>query len=292
MSDNTAPRIRFDAIQQCLSDAAASTAADLQCPPPRQHSCAIASARDEVFRLGSLVGKLCASFLAAPYDGSDDSKSSVGNNEEISKLLGEIFVQMFTLSGVCGIDLRLSILKKMELNGRKYPVELCKGKSGKYTKYSKHTGITKTEGQSTGDTNLNDISFESTISDDGETHNDDLGEEIDNTTTIEGVTLLLRQFATERLWNRYHTPRNIALALLGEVGELAELFQWSGDIITNVSANGAKVHSQLTGLLALGWTEEEVDKVGQEIADVSIYLMRLADVCGVSLGDISLKLMN
>lgn len=165
------------------------------------------------------------------------------------------------------------------------------GKSGKYTKYSKHTGITKTEGQSTVDTTFSDISFESTISDDGNMNNGDVAEEIDNTTTIEGVTLLLRQFAAQRLWNRYHTPRNIALALIGEVGELAELFQWSGDTIDH-SANEARVRSQSSGLLALGWTEEQVDKVGQEIADVSIYLMRLADVCGASLGEVSLRIMN
>ncbi|KAL7479658.1 hypothetical protein ACHAW6_005384 [Cyclotella cf. meneghiniana] len=258
---------------------------------PQQRVCSIASARDEVFRLGSIVGQLCTSFLAVPYDGSDDSKSSVGNNEEIVALLGKIFLQLFTLSRVCGIDLRLSVLKKMELNGRKYPVELCKGKSGKYTKYSEQTGITKTDGQSTVGTTLHDISFESTISDDGNMNNGDVAEEIDNTTTIEGVTLLLRQFAAERLWDRYHTPRNIALALMGEVGELAELFQWNGDI-TDDSAYEDRVHRLSTGLLALGWTEEQVDKVGQEIADVSIYLMRLADVCGASLGEVSLRLMN
>jgi hypothetical protein len=44
--------------------------------------------------------------------------------------------------------------------------------------------------------------------------------------------------------------------------------------------------------MSIGWSVEEVDKVGQEIADVTIYLMRLADVCGVSLGEVSLKLIS
>ena len=153
------------------------------------------------------------------------------------------------------------------------------GKSGKYTKYSQQTGITKTEGQSTLNKDLNNISFESTISD-SETQEAD-------TETIEGVTLLLRQFALDRLWNRYHTPRNIALALMGEVGELAELFQWSGDVVNDESMN-----DKPSGLVGIGWSEEEVDKVGQEVADVTIYLIRLADVCGVSLGESAMKLVG
>ena len=98
---------------------------------------------------------------------------------------------------------------------------------------------------------------------------------MEDTTTVEGITLLIRNFANERLWNRYHTPRNIALALLGEVGELAELFQWRGD-------EGGRIEL----------SEEELDKIGQEIADVTIYLLRLADVCHVRLGDVALQLLE
>ena len=101
---------------------------------------------------------------------------------------------------------------------------------------------------------------------------------MEDTTTVEGITLLIRNFSNERLWNRYHTPRNIALALMGEVGELAELLQWKGD---NVADNVAE-----------GLTEKEVDKIGQEIADVAIYLLRLADVCHVKLGDVSMQLLD
>jgi dCTP diphosphatase len=57
------------------------------------------------------------------------------------------------------------------------------------------------------------------------------------------------------------------LALTGELGELAEIFQFKGDD-----------EEQSLSL-------EEQDKVGQEIADVTIYLLRLADVCEVSLGE-------
>lgn len=38
----------------------------------------------------------------------------------------------------------------------------------------------------------------------------------------------MRQFVAERDWEQFHTPRNLLLALVGEVGELAEIYQWAG----------------------------------------------------------------
>ena len=79
-----------------------------------------------------------------------------------------------------------------------------------------------------------------------------------------------RRFAQERNWNQFHTPRNLLLALVGEVGELSEIFQWLGD-------EGAK-----PGLP--GMSEEKKAHVGEEISDVLLYLVRFADVCGIDLG--------
>lgn len=45
-------------------------------------------------------------------------------------------------------------------------------------------------------------------------------------TTFEDVRARQKEFADERNWEQYHTPRNLALALVGEVGELCEIFQW------------------------------------------------------------------
>ena len=39
----------------------------------------------------------------------------------------------------------------------------------------------------------------------------------------------MRAFVAERGWQQFHTPRNLLLALVGEVGELAELFRWEGE---------------------------------------------------------------
>jgi dCTP diphosphatase len=80
---------------------------------------------------------------------------------------------------------------------------------------------------------------------------------------------MMRDFADARDWNQFHTPRNLLLAMTGEVGEVAELFQWKGDAQCK------------TGLP--DWTETEKGNLRDELADVQLYLARLADVCGVNL---------
>ena len=76
--------------------------------------------------------------------------------------------------------------------------------------------------------------------------------------------------------------------MMGEVGELAELFQWNSDISNNTDddcdANGAENDGKIAvkgGLKSDGWSDNEIDKVQQEAADVAIYCLRLADVVGV-----------
>lgn len=76
----------------------------------------------------------------------------------------------------------------------------------------------------------------------------------------------LELFASERDWDQFHSVRNLVLALVGEVGELAELLQWVDD---------AKVESFLDG--------GGRDSLSEEIADILFYLIRLADKAGVDL---------
>ena len=110
-------RTKFESITHNLSTAAAAR------PPAPQSQCnLIATTRNETFHLGSIVGRMCSAFLAVPYDGS--SQHCMG--DEIANLLAEVLIQLCRLANVCGLDLRECVLKKMELNGRKYPVELCK----------------------------------------------------------------------------------------------------------------------------------------------------------------------
>ncbi len=77
----------------------------------------------------------------------------------------------------------------------------------------------------------------------------------------------LEAFANERDWSQFHTPKNLVMALTGEVGELAEIFQWMSP---EESAGAAA-------------KPETAQSVRDELADVLVYLVRLADVLGVDL---------
>ncbi|KRX01882.1 hypothetical protein PPERSA_05721 [Pseudocohnilembus persalinus] len=77
----------------------------------------------------------------------------------------------------------------------------------------------------------------------------------------------LQTFATERDWDQYHSPRNLLLALSGEVGELCEIFQWKGEVKTGLPE----------------FSEEERIRVGEEMSDVFNYLIRFADRCRIDL---------
>lgn len=84
---------------------------------------------------------------------------------------------------------------------------------------------------------------------------------------IEQITSSLRAFAVERDWEQFHTPKNLMMALMGEVGELAELFQWLSP----------------EEVAAVPYDEKMMEKVRDEMADVAAYIFRLADVLGVDL---------
>jgi NTP pyrophosphatase (non-canonical NTP hydrolase) len=85
--------------------------------------------------------------------------------------------------------------------------------------------------------------------------------------TFDDVTQRLRGFAAARAWEPYHTPKNLVMALSGEVGELTSLFQW------------------LTPEESDAWREDPAleANVLDEIADVTLYLLQLADRLGVDL---------
>lgn len=75
----------------------------------------------------------------------------------------------------------------------------------------------------------------------------------------------LRRFADERDWDRFHSPKNLAMALSVETAELMEHFQW------------------LSATEAQHLTPEKLQKVRHEMADVLLYLVRLADKLDVDL---------
>lgn len=75
----------------------------------------------------------------------------------------------------------------------------------------------------------------------------------------------LRQFAADRDWDQFHSPKNLAMALGVEVAELMEHFQW------------------LTDAESENLSTEKLAGVRQELADVFLYLVRLADKLDVDL---------
>ncbi|MHB0991651.1 MAG: nucleotide pyrophosphohydrolase [Burkholderiales bacterium] len=79
--------------------------------------------------------------------------------------------------------------------------------------------------------------------------------------------LRIRQFADERDWDQYHTPKNLAMALIVEAAELVEHFQWLSD---------AESQSLSAGKL---------QQVSEELADIQIYLLRIADKLNVDMAD-------
>jgi len=85
--------------------------------------------------------------------------------------------------------------------------------------------------------------------------------------TLDDLAGDLRRFAAEREGERFHTPKNLAISLAVEVGELLEHVQWGSD--EEIAAR-------------LG-TAEGRAALCEEMADVLIYLIRLADVAGVDL---------
>lgn len=75
----------------------------------------------------------------------------------------------------------------------------------------------------------------------------------------------LRQFAAERDWDQFHSPKNLAMALSVEAAELVEIFQW------------------LTEAQSADPDDATRAAAAEEIADVQIYLVRLADRLGIDI---------
>lgn len=85
------------------------------------------------------------------------------------------------------------------------------------------------------------------------------------TDALEGLKHRLREFAAERDWDQFHSPKNLSMALIAEAAELVEHFQWLSE--------------EQSALLPL----EKLQEVETELADILVYLIRMADKLGVDL---------
>ena len=86
---------------------------------------------------------------------------------------------------------------------------------------------------------------------------------------IKELTDEVRLFADARDWHKFHTPKNLAMALAGEAGELLSEFQW---LTPEESATDSL-------------TAEQKKAIELEIADVQIYLLRLTDVLNIDIAE-------
>lgn len=84
---------------------------------------------------------------------------------------------------------------------------------------------------------------------------------------LNALQATIRTFASDRNWEKLHTPKNLSMALMVEAAELMELFQWK----TPEESREAKLDPALR------------TRIGEELADVLLYLLQLADQTGVDL---------
>lgn len=83
------------------------------------------------------------------------------------------------------------------------------------------------------------------------------------TDTLKYLSQQQREFARERDWEQFHSPKNLASALIVEAGELLEHFQW------------------MTEEQSRMLPPEKLEAIGSEIADVLLYLIQLSNVLGI-----------
>jgi dCTP diphosphatase len=86
-----------------------------------------------------------------------------------------------------------------------------------------------------------------------------------DTNPLDDLTLRLRAFAAARDWDQFHSPKNLAMALTAEAGELSAEFLWLTE---------SESHSP---------TPEQLARIRAECADVLIYLVSLADKLNIDL---------
>ena len=85
--------------------------------------------------------------------------------------------------------------------------------------------------------------------------------------TLEQIRQMHAKFCSDRNWDQFHSPRNVLLAFVAEMGELSECFQWKSRCDVGLK----------------DWTPKERKGLEEELSDCLIYLLRLADRCRVDL---------
>ena len=93
---------------------------------------------------------------------------------------------------------------------------------------------------------------------------------------LEKLNMEVDKFVEERKWEKYHITKNLVMALSGEIGELNECFQWLSN----------KEIDQIKNI------PEKLVTIEHEIADVFIYIVRIANKMGIDIEDVVYKKME
>eukprot|EP00529_Nitzschia_sp_RCC80_P031527 CAMPEP_0113465214 /NCGR_PEP_ID=MMETSP0014_2-20120614/13621_1 /TAXON_ID=2857 /ORGANISM="Nitzschia sp." /LENGTH=363 /DNA_ID=CAMNT_0000357359 /DNA_START=255 /DNA_END=1349 /DNA_ORIENTATION=+ /assembly_acc=CAM_ASM_000159 len=248
--------------------------------------CSIANTNsDGMFSVNNDDGRTGESPTSLAGDGGNNTATTT-RLQEFVDCLAMLTYSLWLVSKSLNLHLEQSIQNKLHLNSIKYPVEHCKGKAGKYTEYSHLTGITKTNqstmksspvGRNVQNSTKTDAATKPTALSSEANENPEVSADRIHTVQpfeefVEQLPTLAAQidvFATERQWAQYHTPRNLVMALLGEVGELSEILQFHGEPDSSCEPQFLDIPTKT------------LDKLSQEIADVTIYMLRLVTVCDV-----------
>lgn len=86
---------------------------------------------------------------------------------------------------------------------------------------------------------------------------------------FDSLIMELKNFSKIRDWDKFHSPKNLVMALTGEVGELNEIFQWKNDsdfLLENIDI-------------------KDREKISHEIADILFYLLKLSDILHIDLNE-------
>tara|TARA_Y100000385_G_scaffold286921_1_gene349983 strand:+ start:511 stop:867 length:357 start_codon:yes stop_codon:yes gene_type:complete len=84
---------------------------------------------------------------------------------------------------------------------------------------------------------------------------------------FEKLKFLSRKFTKERDWEKFHSPKNLIMALFKEIGELGEIFQWKKEELS----------------FKKDLTAEEIENTKDELSDILIYLIRISDVLDIDI---------
>jgi len=91
----------------------------------------------------------------------------------------------------------------------------------------------------------------------------------DDTTTVEALKAAMGRFVAEREWEKFHSPKNLAMGLAVEAAELMEHFLWvDNEESRGVNSNPAKMM-----------------EIADEMADVACYLLALGNTLGIDLSE-------